>query len=370
MGLNRRRFAVTLALLMVGSACTHTKPNATSQTSTAPTTAPGRALIQALPAGCDNATPTAEQAVTFVKDGRAWAADPFRAKVSCLFEVDDPGLFEWGPQADRVVLGGLAVRGVGSNAARPSIATKPTWFSWSRPKGVALVFTAGARTALKRADIGSSNVADLTPLAGATYGDIAYHPSGLAIGFVAKQGTKTGIWMAGNHGENPKELVTSTEGTEFGPIVFSRRGQQLLYGAHKKTGEFQVLALDLSSQTANPRWSGGGPIAGITEGTGDDEVAVTSGPCAKRVAAVNFLQHEQIALLGGVAQSATVVGWLPQDRFVVTAGPCDGPRDVYVTGTTVAPKLLVEHVDRVSMRLAEALPPPALPAALPQSGFA
>src|SRR5207245_958740 len=96
------RRLVAVALLVAG-ACTSSKPDkgaaGTSPSSRAGTTTTGP-LVHSLPDGCAAAAPAAEQTVTFVKDGRAWAMDPQSGSLTCLFPVDDPGLFEWGPQAD------------------------------------------------------------------------------------------------------------------------------------------------------------------------------------------------------------------------------------------------------------------------------
>jgi len=367
-----RRVLAATAVVLVAAGCTSDKSDknatgTTTSTGSATSSTSVRPLVQSLPDGCNADQPLAGQTVTFVKDGRAWAVDPIAGTLTCLFTVDDPGLFEWGPQADRIVLGGLAVRGVGSNAQRPSINTKPTWFSWSRPKGVALVFTAGARTALKRADIGSANVADLTPIQGATYGDIAYHPSGLAIAFVAKLPNKTGIWMSGNHGENPKELVSSTEGTEFGPIVFSHDGVTLYYGAHKKTGEYQVFGYDLTTAQVGGQFDVGGPIAGITEGDGHN-LAVTTGTCATRRSVVQIAGGGSITLLeGDTEERASVLGSLPTGQLAIARGPCDAKRDLLLAQTRGEPRLLVKDVDRASVRVAEVSPAPPLPRQLPRS---
>src|SRR5205823_2043489 len=109
---------------------------------------------------------------------------------------------------------------------------------------------------------------------------------------------KTGIWMSGNHGENPKELVTSTEGTKFGPIVFAKGGGAIFYGAHKGS-DYSVVQLDLETGTAGTAWTGPGPIVALTEG---EDIAVTAGPCRDRAAVLGGREREEkIPLLAGKA---------------------------------------------------------------------
>ena len=57
--------------------------------------------------------------MAFVADGRAWALDPDTGDLACLFDVEDAGPFAWGPQGDRVLLGGFEVRGVGDARREP-----------------------------------------------------------------------------------------------------------------------------------------------------------------------------------------------------------------------------------------------------------
>src|SRR5436190_8761114 len=96
-----------------------------------------------LPAGCPKSA-TASQTVTFVSAGRAWALDPRTNALSCLFAVHDPGPFAWGPQADRVLLADLRVRGVARDAPNlPPIDAQATAFGWGHPIGLAVVYADG-----------------------------------------------------------------------------------------------------------------------------------------------------------------------------------------------------------------------------------
>src|SRR5207302_3354741 len=113
------------------------------------------ALITSLPSGCDGSIPGPAATITFVAQGRAWAVEPNGKGMTCLFAVADPGPFVWGPRGDRVVLGGLDVRGVGSAASRPSGQLQPTEITWSRPTGSALVFLDSSGKHLEKASVGT-----------------------------------------------------------------------------------------------------------------------------------------------------------------------------------------------------------------------
>src|SRR5438552_1456939 len=171
--------------------------------------ATGSAAIASLPAGCDDAAPApTSTSVSFAAGGRVWAFSPDDpANLHCLFTQADAGAFSWGPRGDRVVLAGLQVTGVGSTAARPAGNFHPAYFTWSRPSGTTIWFTAGSRSTVFRADIGSASATEVTPLPNVTYGDMAYHPSGLAVGFVSTGASGTGLWVSTNTGANSMRLV-------------------------------------------------------------------------------------------------------------------------------------------------------------------
>ena len=147
----------------------------------------GPAAIASLQGGCDGAAgPPASTSVSFASGGRVWAFSPDDpSNLHCLFTQADAGALSWGPRGDRVILAGLQVKGVGSTAARPAGDFHPAYFTWSRPSGTTIWFTAGSRTSVFRADIGSASASEVTPLPNVTYGDMAYHPSGLGVGFVS-----------------------------------------------------------------------------------------------------------------------------------------------------------------------------------------
>jgi hypothetical protein len=314
--------------------------------------------------------------VSFVADGRIWAVSPDdRHSLHCLFEQPDAGVFSWGPRGDRVLLAGLQVRGVASPAARPAGSFRPSYFTWSRPTGTTVWYTDQARSRIFRADIGVATVMEITPLPGVTYGDMAYHPSGLAVGFVASDASGTGLWMSTNLGASPRLLVRAPPGTSFGHIAFAHDGTGLYYSVDGTGGTHSLARYDLAAGTvAENLWTGTAPVAGdIVELAGAPGVALTVGAsCAQRRAVFSALDGTAGTVLSvDEPGPASVVGRLDADRFVVAGGGCGAPLDLHVVrmagGTST---VLVRSVSAAALRLPEPTPPPPLPKNLPTSGFA
>jgi hypothetical protein len=362
-------------------ACSSSKPTPTP-TGASTTTTGGRAaaMVAALPGGCPAGTPVPAAVVAFVAGGRSWAVSPDDpATLACLFPTTDAdaSLFSFGPLGDRVALAGFEVRGVGSQASRPKGALQPVYYSWSRPTGTTLVFTDGARHRLARADLGGQpTTKDITPLPGATYGDIAYHPSGLAIGFVTSTPGGGELWMSTNQGANPVQLVHAVAGTTFGHIVFAHDGTDLYYSIDPADGTHALARYDLPSGAVAPAlWTGPAPVDDIVELAGVPGVALTIGAgCAAHRAVFSPLDGSAGSpLSAGVAGPTSVVGRLDRDRFVVAVGGCGAPSDLYVVHADAGagpPVLLVSGVDTAALRRPEPTPPPPLPANLPRSQVA
>jgi hypothetical protein len=377
----RGRAIVVIAVAILAGACSEgtpvAKPVASATTTSLvlpapPTSTPSGPAIASLPDGCAGTTPDAAATVTFIAGGRAWAVDPAKpADLTCLFPISDAGFFSWGPRGDRVVLSGLEVRGVGSDAQRPATNLHPSYFSWSRPTGLTVVFSDQSQHRMFRADVGTSGTTDITPLAGKTFGDIAYHPSGLSIGFVVKDpdGTQS-IWMATNKGENPESLVqASGPESSFNHIVFAHDGTGLLYTLDRTDGTHAVMRYDLATASIDQVGTFDEPVTDVIDTPGLPLTFTTGATCSERrvLSRLNLSIPSLQPVVVGAPGPTTAIGRLDSDRFVLAVGDCGGPRDLYVTGAAGTSQLLVKAVDSAALRVPEPDPPPPLPARLPQS---
>src|SRR5438552_934756 len=90
-----------LALVLPGCSSGHRSGGASSTTGSSPsstTAAAAKALVAALPEGCDGGAPAPGAVVAFVAGGRSWAVSPdVPASLHCLFATPDAGLFSFGP---------------------------------------------------------------------------------------------------------------------------------------------------------------------------------------------------------------------------------------------------------------------------------
>jgi hypothetical protein len=273
-----------------------------------------------------------------------------------------------------VLLSGLEVRGVGSSVSRPPIATSPAYFSWSRPTGTTVIFTDSTMRTIQRADMGTAQLDAITPLPNVTYGDLAYHPSGLAIGFVANRPTGSEIWMSTNQGKDPVLLVRGDSGARFGHIAFAHDGTNLLYSVDGPDSVSHRLAsVDITTGLATAVWTGDAAVRDIVEQAGSPGAGLTLGRgCADARALYSPLDGSAgTPLLPQAGTPTSVVGRLDGSRFLVSAGGCDGPHDLYVVAASGGSgKLLISQVQASALRQAEPAPPPPLPSALPRSPFA
>jgi hypothetical protein len=294
--------------------------------------------------------------------------------LTCLFTVSDAGAFVWGPQGDRVALGGLQVRGVGSDAARSPSDLAPTYLSWGRPTGIAIVFSDGPR--LEKAFIGSERVDDITPLPDLSYRDVAYHPSGLAIAFVGDGQEGSAVYVSSNTGSDAKRLVWSKTGTVFSTLAFDQGGDQLFFAAAHHGGTHVISRVLLKEgRVQEGLWKGTSdvlrlalaPAAGSPVSLGTDPPAAAAldvgTGCADRQAVLSGLNGAPASpLLPEAAAPSTAIGWIDSSRVLVAAGGCDGPYDIWVSsGVGTSPILLATGVEQSAVRAPEPAPPPPLP---------
>jgi hypothetical protein len=370
-----------LTVTLLAGACkggaqqTASPTGATTPPSTIPPTSPSpsvtpptgpAALIASLPVSCDQGVPAASASITFAADGRGWAVAPDGDGLTCLFDVGNPGLFAWGPKADRVVLAGLEVRGVGSDASRPPKDLEPADASWGRPTGLALAFVDSTAKKLEKALIGGSRIQNVSPFNNVTYQHVVYHPSGLALGFVLTDSDGSSIWLSSNTGKDPKKLVFSDQGTVFGPIAFDQDGTGLFYGAAVADGSTMVSVLELKSNTVTEGlWKGDRGILRIIPQAEASGLLVDAGSnCADSQALFSTQDGtDGTPLLPQATGPTTAIGWLDDHLALVGEGGCGEPMRLWAVDTTIggAATLLVEGVDRASVRVPDPLPTPPLP---------
>jgi hypothetical protein len=280
--------------------------------------------------------------------------------------VSDPGLFSWGPKADRVVLSGLEVRGVGSAASRPATSLDPASASWGRPTGLALAFVDDTGTKIEKAIVGGAATQDVSPFDNVTYQDVVYHPSGLALGFVLTDSDGSSIWISSNTGADPKKMVFSDQGTIFGPLAFDQDGTALFYGAQLADGEHIVSALELQSAVVTDGlWRSQRGVLRVIPQAEVSGLLVDAGSDCSDSQALFSTQDggEGTPLLPDSEAPTTALGWIDASRVLVGQGSCSEPMDLWVVDahTTRPPVLLAQDVDRASLRVPDPLPTPPLP---------
>lgn len=314
-----------------------------------------------LPPGCAASTPRARATVTFVAGGRAWALEPGTMRLTCLFRTSDPGPFEWGPRADRALLAGLEVKSLGSGPTRAPGTVDPTTASWGRPVGKSIVFVGRNGLALLKANPSGGGFLDVTPVRGARYEQVVYHPSGLAFAFVLRRGGHESIWISSNVGKEPRQLVHGRFHTDFEALAFGDAGTSLYFAAQHTDGHVDVHVLRLGESSAPVEWTGkrGEHVSDVLPGWRGLAVTVGSS-CESRRAVVTATRPEGVDALPGHPSRA--IGWLDDKHLLVAAGGCGRPLDLYsVDSRTLGKRLLVRSIGAAAVRRAEPLPPPPPP---------
>jgi hypothetical protein len=325
-----------------------------------------------LPSRCLPGKARPKATVTFVGTGRAWALEPTSSKVTCLFAVRRAGPFAWGPRGDRALLAGLEVKSLGRAPRRPPSAVDPPSASWGRPIGKSIVFVGRRGRALLKAHPAGGRFLDVTPVPGALYERVVYHPSGLALAFVLRRRGRESIWISSNLGKKPEQLVHGRFHTGFDALAFGNRGQLLYFAARHADDHVDVHALVLVGATSAPVvWRGerGERVSNllpVDPERAPTRVALTvESSCASRRAVLVTGSHP-----GGVdalpdVRPSRAVGWIDDSQraqLLVAAGGCGRPLDLYsVDSVSLRARLLVRSVDAASVRLPEQLPPAQLP---------
>jgi hypothetical protein len=362
--------------MMLVGACTQspapgepTTPTETPPTSTSPSVEPAGATLPdgtPLPTGCIGGADES-QTVAFVADGRAWALDPEDGDVACLFPVEDPGPFAWGPQGDRVLLGDFEVRGVGGDAPDlPPVEATLTAFDWGHPRGLAVVFADRKGHPWKRF-VDDGRLIRLVSLPDGKYEEVAYHPSGLALAFVVDGEEGQEIWLSSNEGADPQRLVFSAIGTRFTSLAFTPNGKQLWWTAEPEEGFAELHWMDLDDRTGfGTGWRG--PTPSFAD---DLRLAPTGGlksldegkACGDRQALIVAGQSSRPAL-PDEPRPTMALGWLDRTTLLVGAGGCGDPLDLYAVSALrrEAPVPLVFGVEQAAPRTKVLHPPHEVPA--------
>jgi hypothetical protein len=381
--MRRSGAAVWLAALLVAAGCSSTGPASSSSApsrvttpsaSASSTPSPGTATLasgEALPP-CTPGAPTASETVTFVADGNAWAMSPSGAGVTCLFPVADPGPFEWGPLGDRVLLGGLEVKGVGSAPSRAANGEAFGAITWSRPTGKTIVYAPTKGAFLQKVSLDGSATQDVTPLEGAKYLSVTYHPSGEAYAFAMQREGAQSIAMSTNRGKTPVQLVFSTEGTKFRAMGFEADGTHLLYAAQHADNHAELHRISVTDTTKAPvMWEGpvGRMILDVRPGLKAGTFAWTTGTSCADSTAMAQWPAGTVQALPDATRPTRSVGWLSETQLLVATGGCSGPLDlsaVDVVAGSVAP--LVSGVSVAAVRTPVPTPAARLPAAVATLG--
>ena len=366
-----------IAVSFVAGACTQGSPSApppappvtSSSTGTSSGTPSPAAAVLAdgtpLPSGCPG-PPLPSQTVAFVSSGRAWALDPATDTLSCLFPVRDPGPFAWGPQGDRVLLGGFRVHGLNAEAPElPGIAAEPATFDWGHPMGLAVVF-AGAAGEPEKRFMDDGRVERLTALPKGSYLQVAYHPSGLALAFVVDRGGAQAIWFSTNEGTDATRLVFGQGGTRFTSIAFSPDGQRLWWVAEHAGGYPVLHWMDLGHRSSfTDVWRG-------SPGTFAQDLRFAPAGSLKSVNAGTVCDdHQALIIEGGAATPAMpfenrptrALGWLDWTHLLVEAGGCASPTELYsVDAGGGQPVALVTGAELASPRTVLRNAPDTVPA--------
>jgi hypothetical protein len=274
-----------------------------------------------------------------------------------------------------VLLAGLEVRGVGSEASRPPGSVEPADVSWGRPNGSAVVFIDPTGKELEKASVGSTNIDIVTPAeeeghfpshVDVTFQQVTYHPSGLALGFVLTDYEGSSIWISSNTGADPHRLVWSKTGTVFGPIAFGPDGKTLYYAADLANGKRIITVAELEeSRVRTGLWQGQDDVLGLLLAPGGQAMAIDAGVgCADRRAILSRLDKtEGTPLMPGAAGPTSVIGWLDDATVLVGEGGCDGLMKLWRVGIGAGAEatLLVDAVDRAAVRVPDPTPTPGLP---------
>jgi hypothetical protein len=266
-----------------------------------------------------------------------------------------------------VLLAGLEVRPVSEQALSHAPTGQSTEvFDWGHPIGTAIVFAEGDRPKPEKLYLEEDRIAGLTTLPRGTYVDVAYHPSGLALGFILERDGKQSIWISTNEGLRPERLVFSKSGTRFSSVAFSADGQDLVWTAQHANDYPQIHTMDLADRSGfSNGWRGdvGQHVAGLLLAPVGNASTVTAGASCEDRRAVAVQGRTADPLLPDEARPTEAIGWLDGVTVLVAAGGCGAPSDLFavdIADGAITP--LVSGVDVAASRAKAPLGPDEVPA--------
>jgi hypothetical protein len=191
----------------------------------------------------------------------------------------------------------------------------------------------------------------LSELPSGAYQAIAYHPSGLALGFIVDEGSRQGIWISSNEGKDPERLVYSKPDTVFSSVAFSPDGQRIWWIAQHAgaLSEIHYMDLDDRSGFSTVLSRGLAPSAhGLLLAPSGPLMAATQGAsCGEEQAMVIDDQGAHVVGASG-AGPTHAIGWLDARTLLVAQGGCGEPTNLFGVswhGSATGGGLLVSGVD-------------------------
>jgi hypothetical protein len=345
----RRAFGLTAALLTSLASCE-------TATRTSPSPAPQRPLIASLPQGGCTGLGAAAEEVTFTALGRVYAAAPDGSNLRCIAQ-DRPGALQWGPAADRVLLGGLQTvlsTGIGHAPTTESVRSPVM----SHPTGKSIVYISSDGRLMKTSATGGAPK-DISFLK--RHDDVVYHHAGTHIAVAGDNGTESGVFLATNLGRNARIIAQGQGATRVHSLAY--RGETLYFvGEHGD--HFDVHSL--RGDAIDTRYSGREPVDFVTTGPWSPGIAWRQGMCDTSMRTRVLLDGgEPVGGLGGDLDTAFTrpAGWTRDGRLLVLARRvgCGGSHDLYLWSPQKT-TLLVRNVEAAAVRsVAPPAPPPPVP---------
>jgi hypothetical protein len=260
----------------------------------------------------------------------------------------------WGPLGDRLLVDPSTVVVAPEVRSNSGYAQVNPDVKFSMPTGKRLLGATLAGELTKR-EVGTGTRLAISFLA--KHEESLYHPAGTAVISVGTDAQGTyGVWIADNLGRNVQLLVVGEDAKRIHSLAFSADGGTLYFVAEHGGAATHLHRFDM----------GRGELATVTEGSTPIDVSVASavdGHLAWRQGGCGDARTE--TWFDGSAGPSNYpgmspVGWLPAARLVLfkAVAGCDGPGDLYVTGSDGGANLLARSVIAPAVRVLRATASP------------